>query len=595
MTVRRPPRQGASCSRFGRFGCLGRPGQGEPRHPRPEAEDRQDHPGEGRAQRPRGASADPRGDRRRRAMGCPLARAAARPRAPEAAGQATQGARAPRSPRAPPGADAGRSPCPPDRRPVPLREGRVLRRAERGGHRHGAGAVPPATVARTGALALHPAFGRGRTGARLALEGARVSAIAVRKSRSDRGPGSRADRWPAPEPARARRAIGLAPAPAAVPEKRNPCFGKRHVESPAPGAPLSADTVVPGSLKGGRPGPPARGGGHLRLPCLRRPPPPRAARGRRRGAPQRRAARSHATSTCRAGRCRPPTAGTSAARRTAPTSPARTAAASGTAAPRPARPRTDGFVGRFDGTVPDGFLRAKRRETFHDSVEALRPGLDARLLPDHAGRPRLGQPGRGGHHRRAAAPPPPAAERATAPDARPSRPAAAPRTAPDARRPAPLDPAPATASGPSGPGRRLPPRGREPGGATRRILVPAGVVGLGSRVGGRRPLPRPRGGARQDGLLGGLRVGDGLPGRFGRGRVGPRKRPPGDPPPQVEDPSRPTAGRRQDSDVRRGPRPQGPAAATSCRSLHQVRGQQAARAFTVARRRRSRPRTGTRA
>jgi transposase InsO family protein len=111
--------------------------------------------------------------------------------------------------------------------------------------------TPPEVVARIEELALaHPAYGCNRIEALLALEGRRVSAIAVQKILGDKGLGTRHERWLALERQNAGKAIELTAEQAAFLEKLNPCFRERHVESERPGQLLSADTFMVGSLKG---------------------------------------------------------------------------------------------------------------------------------------------------------------------------------------------------------------------------------------------------------------------------------------------------------------------------------------------------------
>ena len=43
------------------------------------------------------------------------------------------------------------------------------------------------------------------------------------------------------------------------------------------------------------------------------------------------------------------------------------------------RPKTNGFVERFNGTVLDEFFRVKMRENFYECVETLQADLDAWL------------------------------------------------------------------------------------------------------------------------------------------------------------------------------------------------------------------------
>jgi transposase InsO family protein len=111
--------------------------------------------------------------------------------------------------------------------------------------------TPPEVVARIESLALlHPAYGCNRLEALLALEGRRVSAITIQKILNDQGLGTRHERWLALEQKNADQAIELSPEQAAFLEKLNPCFRERHVESERPGALLSADTFMVGTLKG---------------------------------------------------------------------------------------------------------------------------------------------------------------------------------------------------------------------------------------------------------------------------------------------------------------------------------------------------------
>jgi transposase InsO family protein len=106
-------------------------------------------------------------------------------------------------------------------------------------------------VARICELALlHPAYGCNRLKALLALEGRRLSAITIQKILNDKGLGTRHECWLALERKNAEQVIELSPEQAAFLEKLNPCFKERHVESARPGALLSADTFMVGTLKG---------------------------------------------------------------------------------------------------------------------------------------------------------------------------------------------------------------------------------------------------------------------------------------------------------------------------------------------------------
>ena len=53
-------------------------------------------------------------------------------------------------------------------------------------------------------------------------------------------------------------------------------------------------------------------------------------------------------------------------------------------------PRANGLVERLKGTIFDGFLRVKMRETFYDTVDALRANLDVWLVHYNTERPHLG-------------------------------------------------------------------------------------------------------------------------------------------------------------------------------------------------------------
>lgn len=97
---------------------------------------------------------------------------------------------------------------------------------------------------------LHPAYGCTRHEALLALEGIRVSSITMQKILNHSGLGTLLERWLALEAKNADQAIAISPEQAAFPEKLNPCFRKRHVESSAHGEMLSADTFFVGGLKG---------------------------------------------------------------------------------------------------------------------------------------------------------------------------------------------------------------------------------------------------------------------------------------------------------------------------------------------------------
>jgi len=250
--------------------------------------------------------------------------------------------------------------------------------------------TPPETVERIRALALaHPAYGCNRHEALLALEGIRVSSITIQKILNDSGLGTKSDRWLALEKANADRAIEITPEQAAFIEKLNPCFRERHVESAAPGELLSADTFFVGSLKGvGKVylhavvdtyGSYAFGFLHVSKQ-------PEAAVAvlhndvlpfyRTLGLPVGAVLTDNGREFC--GTERHPyelylDLNGIEHRRT-----------------RVRSPKTNGFVGRFNGTVLDEFFRVTMRETFYDSVEALQADLDAWLVHYNTERPHLG-------------------------------------------------------------------------------------------------------------------------------------------------------------------------------------------------------------
>ena len=52
--------------------------------------------------------------------------------------------------------------------------------------------------------------------------------------------------------------------------------------------------------------------------------------------------------------------------------------------------KTNGFVERFIGIILDEFIRAKLRETFCETVDAMQADLDAWLIYRNTERPHLG-------------------------------------------------------------------------------------------------------------------------------------------------------------------------------------------------------------
>ena len=250
--------------------------------------------------------------------------------------------------------------------------------------------TPAETVERIQQLALeHPAYGCNRLEAILSLEGRRVSAITIQKILNDQGLGTRYERWLALEKAHAAHQLEITAEQAAFLEKLNPCFGERHVESGAPGELLSADTFFVGTLKGvGKVylhavvdtyGSYAFGFLHVSkqpeaavavlhndvLPFYRKLQLSVKAiltdNGREFCGSERHAYELYLELNG------------IQHRRT-----------------RVRRPKTNGFVERFNGTVLDEFFRLKMRETFYDSVEALQADLNAWLNHYNTERPHLG-------------------------------------------------------------------------------------------------------------------------------------------------------------------------------------------------------------
>ena len=251
-------------------------------------------------------------------------------------------------------------------------------------------ATPPEVVARIEELALaHPAYGCNRVEAMLALEGRRVSAITVQKILNDKALGTRHERWLALERQNAERAIELTPEQAAFLEKLNPCFRERHVESGRPGELLSQDTFMVGALKGiGRVylhavvdtfGSYAFGFLHVSkqpeaavavlhnevLPFYRGLDLPVAAvltdNGREFCGTERHPYELHLALN------------DVEHRKTKVRSP-----------------RTNGFVERLNGTVPEEFFRPAMHQKLFESVEALQADLDAWLVHYNRERPHLG-------------------------------------------------------------------------------------------------------------------------------------------------------------------------------------------------------------
>jgi transposase InsO family protein len=255
--------------------------------------------------------------------------------------------------------------------------------------------TPPEVVERICELALaHPAYGCNRIEALLALEGRRVSAITIQKILNDKDLGTRSQRWLALEKDLAEREIALSPEQAAFLEKLNPCFKERHVESSRPGELLSADTFMVGTLKGlGRVylhavvdtfGSYAFGFLHVSkqpeaaVAVLHNDVLPFYAE---LDLPVKAVLTDNGREFC--GTERHPyelylRLNDIEHRKT-----------------KVGRPRTNGFVERFNGTVLEEFFKPKMRETFYASVDALQADLDAWLHHYNCERPHLGYRNRG--------------------------------------------------------------------------------------------------------------------------------------------------------------------------------------------------------
>jgi len=250
--------------------------------------------------------------------------------------------------------------------------------------------TPEPVVERIKDLALsHPAYGCNRHEAMLALEGIRVSAITIQKILNDNGLGTKVERWLALEARNAEQVIEIRAEQAAFIEKLNPCFRERHVESKAPGELLSADTFFVGSLKGiGRVylhavvdtyGSYAFGFLHVSKQ------------------PQAAVAVLHndvlpfyRTLDLAVGAVLTDNGREFCGTDSHPYELYLDLNGIEHRRTKFRTPRTNGFVERFNGTVLDEFFRAKLRETFYDSVEALQADLDAWLVHYNTERPHLG-------------------------------------------------------------------------------------------------------------------------------------------------------------------------------------------------------------
>lgn len=250
--------------------------------------------------------------------------------------------------------------------------------------------TPPEVVERICALALaHPAYGCNRIEAMLALEGRRVSSITIQKILNDKGLGTRSQRWLALEKDLADRVIELSPEQVAFLEKLNPCFKERHVESSRPGELLSADTFMVGTLKGlGRVYLHAVVDtfGSYAFSFLHVSKQPEAA-----------VAVLHNDVLPFYAELDLPIAAvlTDNGREFCGTErhPYELYLALNDIEHRKTkvgRPRTNGFVERFNGTVLEEFFKPSMRETFYDSVDGLQADLDAWLHHYNRERPHLG-------------------------------------------------------------------------------------------------------------------------------------------------------------------------------------------------------------
>ena len=96
----------------------------------------------------------------------------------------------------------------------------------------------------------HPSKGCGYISHLLNLEGNYVSKVTVQEILNKNGLGSRYDRWLELERQAAAEGITLTAEQVQLIEKMNPCFKERHVESGKPGELLCQDIFFVGTLKG---------------------------------------------------------------------------------------------------------------------------------------------------------------------------------------------------------------------------------------------------------------------------------------------------------------------------------------------------------
>lgn len=111
--------------------------------------------------------------------------------------------------------------------------------------------TPPEVEEKILELSLeHPGWGCVRLSDWLKLEGISVSSPTVQRILIKHEMGSRYDRWLKLEERQASEGIELTGEQVAFIEKQNPCFRERHVESSRPGELLCQDTFFVGHLKG---------------------------------------------------------------------------------------------------------------------------------------------------------------------------------------------------------------------------------------------------------------------------------------------------------------------------------------------------------
>ena len=109
--------------------------------------------------------------------------------------------------------------------------------------------TPPEVVRKIRDLALaHPAWGCDRLSDLLRPTGASVSGVTIQKILNRRNLGTQSERLLRLEEMAAHAQVKLSPEQVAAMEKRNPCFGERHVESSAPGELLCQGAFYIGTI-----------------------------------------------------------------------------------------------------------------------------------------------------------------------------------------------------------------------------------------------------------------------------------------------------------------------------------------------------------